>query len=187
MTWQIISSCFSFKWSFMLVLMQRLEFNVVTPIIWIKLKTLVTRMLLPAIATMLRPWNWSPTPTPFQCILHTIPTFFSMHIWQCYSPSQIFLMTVVPASVLVGKRWLMEMVNKVLYGIIYKSWGRSKKNPEGMVVHPQFSNSGAITTCRLKGQSEGAAVTQALSIGWLCSQGGENWFKMGYEKNSLFI
>lgn len=40
MTWQILSSWFSFKWSFVLVLMQRFEFNVVTPIIWIKLKTI---------------------------------------------------------------------------------------------------------------------------------------------------
>lgn len=50
-------------------------------------------------------------------------------------------------------------------GVIYKSRGRGKENQQRMVVHPQFSNSGAITTCRLKGQREGAAVTQALSIG----------------------
>lgn len=50
-------------------------------------------------------------------------------------------------------------------GVIYKSQGRGKENQQGMVEHLQFSSSGTITTCRLKGQREGVAVTQALSIG----------------------
>lgn len=49
-------------------------------------------------------------------------------------------------------------------GVIYKNRGRDKENQQGMLVHPQDSNSGAITTCRLKGQCEGVDVTQALSI-----------------------